>query len=152
MNSTARVAERIKRLYSSKYGATQPFVPKLIENAVEYARSDKQEGASLIYDKTSTPAEPESNVGELWATLRPTQIVAERSSNSLSGAHDEHAYVFSRYQTVDVQTGSTTLNQFVPWYLGMAHPYTLLAAVGGWDVPGKEWRRPQWEDVTRSGS
>ena len=40
------------------------------------------------------------------------------------------------------------LNQFLPQYLGMAHPFTLPAAVGGVDIPGQDrWRRPTLEQV-----
>ena len=40
------------------------------------------------------------------------------------------------------------LEQHLPWYLGMAMPYTLPIAVGGFDLEGMpRWRRPTWEEV-----
>ena len=34
--------------------------------------------------------------------------------------------------------------QFHSWYLGMAHPFTLPLAVGGYDIPHQDrWRRPE---------
>ena len=39
------------------------------------------------------------------------------------------------------------MDQFEPQYLGLANPFTMPVAVGGYDVPGKpRWRRP----VTKS--
>ena len=35
------------------------------------------------------------------------------------------------------------------WYLGMAFPFTLLHAVGGYDVPDRpRWRRPEHKDLS----
>ena len=48
------------------------------------------------------------------------QIVGERNASSQSQAHEEYASVFGRFQTIDIQTGSTMLNQFRPQYIGMA--------------------------------
>ena len=73
------------------------------------------------------------------------QIVAERSASSQTQAHEEYASVFGRFQTIDIQTGSTMLKQFRPQYIGMAHPFTLPFAVGGCDIPGQaRWRRPEY--------
>ena len=96
----------------SKYHDRDRFTPDEIKRAIDLACTPKTRGASLIYDKNATPAEPATNVAELSATLRPIQIVEERSSSSMTTAHNEHTYAFSRYQTLDVQTGSTMLNQF----------------------------------------
>eukprot|EP00959_Pyramimonas_sp_CCMP1952_P150958 3159070-Pyramimonas_sp.AAC.1 len=39
-------------------------------------------------------------------------------------------------------------DQFNAWYLGMAFPYTLPCAVGGYDVPKRgRWRRPEERDL-----
>jgi hypothetical protein len=49
---------------------------------------------------------------------------------------------------MDMQTGSTMLDQFQPQYIGLAHPFTLPIAVGGPDIDGKErWRRPAAKDI-----
>ena len=40
------------------------------------------------------------------------------------------------------------LPQFRPQYIGLAHPFTWPAAVGGIDIIGQErWRRPTWEEA-----
>ena len=63
--------------------------------------------------------------------------------------HEEHGNVLARYQTMEVTTGAELMNQFQPFYLGVAHPFTMPMAVGGYDVPGKDrWRRPVWEDIS----
>ena len=75
--------------------------------------------------------------------MRPLSLVGQASGKSASMAHHEHESIFARYQTVEVATGSSLLDQFQPQYLGLAHPFTLPLAVGGYDVPGKpRWRRP----------
>ena len=76
-------------------------------------------------------------------TLRPTSLVAQQSSQSVSGAYEEHGNVLASYQTLEIQTGSTMLSQHHPQYLGFANPFTLPVAVGGYDMSGKKrWRRP----------
>ena len=111
------------------------FVPREIEAAIRAAWQERKGKASLIYDKNATPAEPASSVQDLCATLRPLEIVAERSSQSMTEAHNEYGSVFQRFETLDIQTGSTMLQQFRPQYISMAHPYTWPAAVGGVDIP-----------------
>jgi hypothetical protein len=103
---------------------------------------------SLIYDKNATPAEPLVGLDSLERQLRPLNLVAQRSSRGSSTSHAEHANVLARYQTVEVTTGSTMMNQLLPQYLGTAFPFTMPVAVGGYDVPGKDrWRRPAASDL-----
>ena len=62
--------------------------------------------------------------------------------------HEEHANILARYQTLEIMTGSTMLDQFQSQYLGMAHPFTMPLAVGSYDVPGKpRWRKPTEEQL-----
>ena len=112
-----------------------------MKDSIEDAHRASLRGPSLIQDKSATPAEPARSIGEPNDTLRPMQIVGERSASSQSQAHEEYASVLERFQSIDIQTGSTMLNQFRPQYIGMAHPFTLPFAVGGCDIPGQErWR------------
>ena len=135
------------QMYRRRYNADK-FIPAQIENAITAAWEERRGKASLIFDKNATPAEPAASVEELNATLRPLEIVAERSSRSMSEAHNEYGSVFQKFQTLDVQTGSAMLPQFRPQYIGMAFPFTWPAAVGGVDIPGQErWRRPTWEEA-----
>ena len=144
INSTAAVGQRMQELCISKYGRTR-FTPHAVQAAIADAHRASLRGPSLIQDKSATPAEPASSIEELQNTLRPMQIVGERSTSSQTAAHEEYASVFARFQSIDIQTGSTMLNQFRPQYIGMAHPFTLPSAVGGCDIPGQEqWRRPEF--------
>ena len=60
--------------------------------------------------------------------------------------------VLTNYQTMGVPTGTTLLDQFQPPYLGMAHPLTQPLAVGGYEVPGKQWwRRPDEAQLAEEG-
>ena len=68
-------------------------------------------------------------------------------------AHQNLKSIFARYQTMEITTGATLLDQFQPQYLGLAHPFTLPLAVGGYDVPGKQrWRRPDIKQLELRGS
>ena len=41
-----------------------------------------------------------------------------------------------------IDAGSEMLQQFEPWYIGMAFPWTLPVAVGGFDLENDvAWRR-----------
>ena len=58
--------------------------------------------------------------------------------------HEEHTHHFKQYGVIDATTGSVFLPQFKAPYIGMAHPYTLLIAVGDYDVKDeKRCRRPE---------
>ena len=130
-------------LYGDKYGEG-PFVPDKIREASEKAHQAKLTGASLIYDKNATPAESVEGVQNLERTLRPLSLVANRSSKGATVTHEEHGNVLARYQNIEIQSGSTMMDQFHALYLGPAHPYTLPVAVGGYDVPRRaRWRRPE---------
>ena len=135
-NSETAVRERAEALYG-KYG-TEAFVPEKVHEAAEIAFRAKLRGSSLLFDKRSAPEEPRCSIEELIAGMRPLSLVAEGSGKSASMAHHDEEGVFARYQTLEVSTGSVLLDQFQPQYLGLAHPFTLPLAVGGYDVPGKE--------------
>jgi hypothetical protein len=146
-NSDAAVRGRMSDLYESKYGVG-PFVPNKVRDAAGLAHRARLSGPSLIQDKNATPSEPASSIESLAQTLRPLSLVAQRSSNTASTAYEEHGTVLSQYQNLEVQTGSVMMDQFRPQYLGMAYPYTLPAAVGGYDMPGQpKWRRPDRAQV-----
>ena len=64
--------------------------------------------------------------------------------------HEKYREIFAKYGTIPIETGTKMLEQFKPWYIGMAHPFTLPMAVGGYDVPHMErWRRPEDDEVQR---
>ena len=141
INSEAHVHDRMQRLYRDPYGDGR-FIPKLVKRATDEAHRAKLSGTSLILDKNATPSEPAANITELETGLRPLSLVATRNSAGVSTAHEEHGTVLCQYPSLDFNTGSTMLNQFHPAYLGMAFPFTLPVAVGGYDVRGQErWRR-----------
>ena len=141
INSEKEVQERVQRLYRAPYGEGR-FVPKLVKKATEVAYRAKLSGTSLIQDKNATPSEPAQNIKDLEAGMRPLSLVANRNSAGVSTAHEEHGTILCQYQTLEFNTGSTMLNQYHPAYLGMAFPFTLPVAVGGYDVRGMDrWRR-----------
>ena len=147
INASEAVRQRVQEMYVDKYGEG-PFVPEKVREAAEAAHKARLSGESLIHDKNATPAEPKQQLRDFEATTRPFSIVAARSSCGASTVHEEHATILARYQTVEITTGSTMLDQFQPQYLGMAHPFTMPLAVGSYDVPGKpRWRRPTEEQL-----
>lgn len=146
LNSERQVRYRMDRMCRRRYNADK-FIPAEIEKAIAAAWEERRGKASFIYDTNATPAERAASVEELNATLRPLEFVAERTSRSMSEAHNEYGSVFQMFQTLDVQTGSAILPQFRPQYIGMAYPFTWPAAVGSVDIPGQyRWRRPTWEE------
>ena len=147
VNSRARVSARAQDLYGNSCGATETFMPKQVLDATESARTPREKGASLISDKIATTAEPAGNIDEIWARFRPIETLEQRSTNASSSARNEYGYALSRYQNVGVHIGSTVLNQSVPWHIGMSLRFTLPVAVGGFDFPGKDWRRLVWEKI-----
>ena len=151
-NSEEAVQRRMKEMYVDKYGKG-PFMPEQVREASAASFRAKLSGTSLIHDKRATPAEPAQSLIQFEATCRPFTLVAARSSASASTAHEEHANILARYQTLEVTTGSTMMDQFQPQYLGLAHPFTMPLAVGGYDVPGKpRWRRPSVERLAAEPS
>ena len=149
-NSEALVRERAKEIYG-RYG-DEAFVPDKIREATKEAFRAKLSGPSLLSDKRSTPEEPSCPTQELMDGMRPLSLVDEASGKSASRAHLEQESVLARYQTLEVTTGNTLLDQFQPQYLGLAHPFTLPVAVGGYDIPKKtRWRRPDTERLALQG-
>ena len=143
-NDAAAVKKRMEEMYGERYRGAEAFVPDKIRDAAEKACRAKLAGTSLIYDKNATPAEPISAVHKIEESMRPLSLVANRSSKSASTVHEEHGNILARYQSLEITTGSTMMNQFHPAYLGMANPFTLPMALGGYDLPGqKRWRRPE---------
>ena len=153
VNSDDAVRQRMVDMYESKYG-TGPFIPDKLREAAAQAHRAKLTGTSLVFDKNATPAEPMAELGTLESTLRPLNLVAQRSSKGASMVHEEHGSVLARYQAVEIQTGSSMMDQFHPQYLGLAHPFTLPVAVGGYDIPGRKerWRRPLQAQLTPSAT
>ena len=152
VNEQQHVEERLHRMYTSKYGEG-PFMPTKIKEAAAHARRASLRGPSLIADKSSHPAEPAGEVAKLMRTISPLQIVAERSGAAITSMHEDYGSIFSRYQNLSIQTGSKMADQHKPQYLGMAFPFTLPAAVGGYDVAGQKsrWRRPNESEAAEFG-
>ena len=128
-------------------------MPTKVREAAEQAFRAKLPGPSLLFDKRTTPEEPRCPTQELLAGMRPLSLVGQASGKSASMAHHDQESVFARYQSLDVTTGSNLMDQFQPQYLGLAYPFTLPLAVGGYDVPGKpRWRHPDAERLALRGS
>ena len=149
VNSDVAVQERMQRLYGNRYGA-KAFVPQRVRATMEEAYRAKLSGTSLITDKNATPSEPVASVAQLEASLRPLSLVPGRNAAGVSSVHETYGEVLCQYQTLEFTTKSAMVNQHHAAYLGMAYPYTLPVAVGGYDVRGQDrWRRainPEWLD------
>ena len=140
INSSSRVSERLNERYIKKYGYAT-FTPEAVKEVVHVHKANKD---SIVQDKVATPSEAPKYISEWDKTLRPHHIMAERSTRSQANIHENYKAVFSRFGKFNIQTGTEMTPQFFPWYLGMAFPFTLPSAVGGYDVPGcARWRRPE---------
>ena len=146
INAPDRVAQRLKERYADVYGQAT-FTPQAIQKAVNIVQPSK---VSLIQEKHATPAEAAKDIREWDKTVRPQHIVAERSVHSQANTHENYQHVFAKYSSFEIQTSSKMISQFLPWYIGMAHPFTLPLAVGGYDVPYQpRWRRPENDDIPK---
>ena len=164
VNSEELVAQRLQARYKDpyeSYGRTA-FVPNAILSAVQVQESQRQ---SLVQDKAATPADAPTTavdaraaVEQCLAQQRPLHHMAERSSELQGRAHLDYFNTlksnFETCGTLDVKSGTEFVRQFDPWYLGMAFPMTLPAAVGGYDVhkksvggDQKSLKRGQKEDM-----
>ena len=142
VNETSKVASRLQERYTSKYGHAV-FTPNAVLEAINQKEACK---TSIVQDKVATPAEAPQSVLEWDNTLRPHHLMAERSSKSQTNIHNHYKSIFGQYGEIGISTGMTMENQHEPWFLGMAFPYTLPSAVGGYDFTQageeKSWRRP----------
>ena len=103
---------------------------------------------SLVQDKVQTPSEPARIIEDFVNTLTPSYIVAERSTRSRGDIADNYKSVFSRFGDLNIETGTDMTYQHTGWYLGMAFPFALPRAVGGYDPPDQpRWRRPEAKDL-----
>ena len=141
-NEASKVANRLHERYTSKYG-TAVFTPRAVLEAIKQKDSDK---TSLIQDKVATPSEGPQTIVEWDSSLRPHHLMAERSSKTQANIHNHYKSIFAQFGEIGISTGMKMENQHEPWYLGMAFPYTIPSAVGGYDLTqaGEEklWRRP----------
>ena len=142
INESSKVASRLHERYTSKYGSAT-FTPKAVLDAVNQKSSSK---TSIVQDKVATPADAPQAVAQWDSTLRPHHLVAERSTRSQANIHENYKSIFAQYGEIGICTGMKMENQHEPWYLGMAFPFTLPSAVGGYDLTQageeKSWRRP----------
>ena len=144
VNSETRVAQRLKERYTDVYGEAR-FTPAAIRASISV---QKKGSISIVQDKCATPSEPAKQIAQWESAVRPNHIVAERSVNSQANIHENYRNVFAQYGDFEINTGTVFTPQFHPWYLGMAYPFTLPVAVGGYDVPNTpRWRRPEDEDI-----
>jgi len=140
----ARLRERYKQKYPDKCGTVR-FIPRAVEEAVRHLKRAKE---SIVQNKVATPPEAPKSTQEWERTSRPHHIVPERSSRSQANIHENYKQIFSKFGDLEMTTGTEMTDQFNAWYLGMAFPYTLPCAVGGYDVPTKSrWRRPEDRDL-----
>lgn len=122
------------------------YIPPEVIQELERAKQQHTKSASVIFDKNATPAEPAKDAGLAFAALRPLNIVAEKCSTAAEDTEVQQLEALSkhRHQQLHVHTSSAMLDQFKPWYLCTAHPFTLTLPVGGYDAPrAPGGRRPK---------
>ena len=136
------VAARTHQLYQDVEGG---YIPSSVVQELEKAKRQYPKGDSMIFDKNATPAEEAKDPSLELAALRPLNIAAERCTSAAEDveAQQLEALAKHRHQQLHVHTGSAMLDQWKPWYLCTAHPFTLVLPVGGYDIPrASGGRRP----------
>lgn len=132
---------RIDKLYTPKYGEAQ-FIPQKILDNIEIQEIGSMWLGTL--DTVMTPTKAGQTIAAWERHTRPDGNVAESISSGQSDIQEHFSEVFSKYGHVNISTSTGMISQHEPWYLGMAFPYTLPHAVGGYDQPGKLcWCRPE---------
>ena len=121
VNAPAKVAQRLDERYTQKYGSAA-FTPAAVAEAIKVLEKQK---TSIVQDKVATPSDAAQSIQKWDSTLRPHHIVAERSVRSQANIHDNYKTVFAKYGDVNIQTGNGMVDQHLPWYIGMAYPFTL---------------------------
>ena len=143
INSSSQVAERLEERYGKYrdlYGKAS-FTPCAIQKAIELVQQSK---TSMVQEKCATPAEAAKEVQKWDESLRPNHIMSERSARSQTTIHENYSAIFSQFGDLHIETASKLVSQHNAWFLGMAFPFTMPCAVGGYDVPQKpRWRRPE---------
>ena len=155
--SAERVAQRLKKRYKDPYGfhGRTAFVPDTVYKAVECV---KKNGVTMMEGKAATPDDGARDPTNFFNAKRPLYHMVERSSEAQTEIFRNYAATLE--QTVDsdkytcgtiaVTSGTKMQDQFDAWYLGMAFPAAIPAAVGGYDVDHKKrWRRPAEEAIQR---
>ena len=82
---------------------------------------------------------------QAFAAARPQEIAAERHSDTGRDVNASFVAAMGKFSSSElhVQTGSAMVDQWKPYYLGIAAPFTMSLPVGGYDVWGQpRWRRP----------
>ena len=136
--------KRTRELYG---GPNAKFVPKeVLEEIRSSAKSNEPRHLQREpWDKSSTPAEPQSAEDKrFFETMRRQIIMSERDCNFGRDEHATDTVAFSEFSDLKVETGSELIDQWKSEYLCSAMPFTLALPVGGHDVRGKaRWRRPK---------
>ena len=144
--SVQDIRQRSSDLYGEEPRAE--FIPKEVLAEIRRAAVNRENKVVEPWDKNATPAEPPmTNLSQVFAAVRPQEIVAERHSDMGVDVNLSQTNALGRFGTpegtLEVQTGSTMLDQWKPQYLCATSPFTLALPVGGYDVWGcARWRRP----------
>ena len=106
----------------------------ILAAALESLEHQRAQG-TIAKGKNATPDPAPTSVGEVFDQVRPSAILAERSSHNIADGNDQRANALSSYALLQVQTGSRFIQQWNAQYAALAFPFVLPYAVGGPEFP-----------------
>ena len=139
------VKDRAAKIYGKSNYTTKQwregFVPAAILAKVKTSSdaAPQKPSDSLIAEKSTLPADPPAPVTSVFKSMRPLEIVGEKSGLTCSESHEFQENNLSK---IVISTSTTMVPQFNPQYLGVANPFTINFACGMFDMPKQDvWRR-----------
>ena len=124
--------EQVQKRSNKSAHTYEASIPLGLTELVGEDRSSGEE--HLEVDKAATPAERIRNVSSLVESLdriRPSILVSQRDSDALKEIEASRASAFSRFSTLELQTGSKLIDQFQGSYIPRVFNLTLPWCVGG---------------------
>ena len=106
-------------------------MPQELKEVLVECESNQRQPRSAIFDKNATPAEGARSPGGVFLGIRPQAVLLERTSEGYAEPNAQGAAALNQYSELQVQTGSTFVEQFNPKYISQAFPAVLPYHFGG---------------------
>ena len=113
LNSFYQIDRRMRDRHVGKCQVGQ-FALDAVKEAMDMVYQAKWLGPPMVLDKSAAPGEPAMLVRTSFEHSQPAGTMAQRNRRGCADVFDEHKFVFSKYQELNIRTGSQILDQFRP--------------------------------------